>query len=42
VLVSKEVVEATDLDGLGVTSIGPIELKGVSVPLSLHSVRQLG
>ena len=25
-----------------VTAIGPIELKGVSEPLSLHSVRRLG
>ena len=30
VLVSQEVVDATDLDGVGVTAIGPIELKGVS------------
>ncbi|HEY3213334.1 MAG TPA: adenylate/guanylate cyclase domain-containing protein [Actinomycetota bacterium] len=42
VLVSQEVVDATDLDGLGVTAIGPIELKGVSQPLNLHSVRRLG
>ena len=42
VLVSQEVVDATDLDGVGVTAIGPIELKGVSQPLSLHSVRRLG
>jgi len=42
VLVSQEVVDATDLDGVGVTAIGPIELKGVSDPLSLHSVRRLG
>jgi adenylate cyclase len=42
VLASQEVVDATDLDGLGVTAIGPIELKGVSQPLSLHSVRRLG
>ena len=42
VLVSQEVVDATDLDGVGVTAIGPIELKGVSEPLSLHSVRRLG
>ncbi len=41
VLVSQEVVDATDLDGVGVTAIGPIELKGVSSPLSLHSVRRL-
>jgi adenylate cyclase len=42
VLISQEVVDATDLDGVGVTAIGPIELKGVSDPLSLHSVRRLG
>ena len=42
VLVSQEVVEATDLEGVDVTAIGPIELKGVSEPLSLHSVRRLG
>jgi adenylate cyclase len=42
VLVSQEVVDATDLDGLSVTAIGPIELKGVSQPLNLHSVRRLG
>mgnify|MGYP003693572051 CR=1 FL=1 len=37
VLVSQEVVDATDLDGVGVTAIGPVELKGVSEPLSLRS-----
>lgn len=42
VLVSQEVVDATDLDGVGITAIGPIELKGVSQPLTLHSVRRLG
>jgi adenylate cyclase len=42
VLVSQEVVDATDLDGVSVTAIGPIELKGVSQPLNLHSVRRLG
>ena len=42
VLVSQEVVDATDLEGVDVTAIGPIELKGVSEPLSLHSVRRLG
>ena len=42
VLVTQEVVDATDLDGVAVTAIGPIELKGVSLPLSLHSVRRLG
>ena len=42
VLVSQEVVDAADLDGVGFTAIGPIELKGVSEPLSLYSVRRAG
>lgn len=42
VLVSQQVVDATDLDGVGLTAFGPIELKGVSQPLTLHSVRRLG
>jgi adenylate cyclase len=42
VLVSQEVVDAADLDGVGFTAIGPIELKGVSQPLSLHSARRVG
>ena len=42
VLVSQEVVDASELDRVGVTAIGPIELKGVSQPLTLHSVRPLG
>jgi adenylate cyclase len=42
VLVSQEVVDAADLDGVGFTAIGPVELKGVSQPLSLLSVRRLG
>jgi adenylate cyclase len=42
VLVSQEVVDASELDGVSVTPIGPIELKGVSQPLTLHSVRRLG
>ena len=39
---SQAVVDAADLDGVAITAIGPIELKGVSEPLSLHSVRRLG
>jgi hypothetical protein len=35
-------VDAADLDGVGFTAIGPVELKGVSQPLSLLSVRRLG
>ena len=42
VLVTQEVVDAADLDGLGLTAIGPIELKGVSQPLKLLSVRRPG
>jgi class 3 adenylate cyclase len=42
VLVTQEVVDAADLDGLGLTAIGPIELKGVSEPLNLLSVRRPG
>jgi class 3 adenylate cyclase len=41
VLVSQEVVDAADLDGVGLTAIGPVELKGVSEPLTLQSVRRL-
>jgi adenylate cyclase len=41
VLVSQEVVDASELDAVSVTPIGPIELKGVSQPLTLHSVRRL-
>jgi adenylate cyclase len=42
VLVTQEVVDAGDLDGVGLTSIGPVELKGVPEPLSLLSARRLG
>jgi adenylate cyclase len=42
VLVSQEVVNASELHGVSVMAIGPIELKGVSQPLTLHSVRRLG
>jgi adenylate cyclase len=42
VLVTQEVVDAGDLEGVGLTEIGPIELKGLSEPLRLHSVRRLG
>jgi len=40
VLASQEVVDAADLDGVVLTAIGPIELKGVSKPLTLHSVHR--
>ena len=39
---SQEVVDTADLDGVAFTAIGPIELKGVSQPLSLLSVRRIG
>jgi adenylate cyclase len=42
VLVTQEVVDAADLDGVGFTTIGPIELKGVAEPLDLRSVRRVG
>ena len=42
VLVSQEVVDAAQLDGVGFTAIGPVELKGVSEPLTLHSARRAG
>jgi adenylate cyclase len=42
VLASQEVVDAADLDGVVFTAIGPIELKGVSKPLTLHSVHRAG
>jgi adenylate cyclase len=42
VLVTQEVVDAADLDGVGFTTIGPIELKGVAEPLNLRSVRRVG
>ena len=42
VLASQEVVDAADLDGVVFTAIGPIELKGVSKPLILHSVHRAG
>jgi adenylate cyclase len=41
VLVSQEVVDAADLDGVAFAEIGPIDLKGVSEPLQLHSARRL-
>ena len=40
VLASQEVVDAADLDGVVFTPIGPIELKGVSKPMTLHSVHR--
>jgi class 3 adenylate cyclase len=40
VLISQEVADASDLQDVELTSIGPVELKGVSEPLRLHSVRR--
>jgi adenylate cyclase len=40
VLVSREVVDAAGLDGVALTQIGPIDLKGVSEPLTLFSARR--
>jgi adenylate cyclase len=40
VLVSQEVVDASDLWDVELNSIGPVELKGVSDPLRLHAVRR--
>ena len=42
VLVSQEVVDAADLDGVDFSAIGPVELKGVSEPLRLFSARRPG
>jgi adenylate cyclase len=39
VLVSQEVVDATDVDGISFDPIGPVELKGLSGPLTLHAAR---
>jgi class 3 adenylate cyclase/DNA-binding transcriptional MerR regulator len=40
VLVSQAVLEAADVEGLSFTEIGPVELKGVSLPLRLHAARR--
>jgi class 3 adenylate cyclase len=42
VLVSQDVVDQADLDGVEFTGIGPIELKGLSEPLRLSSARRIG
>jgi class 3 adenylate cyclase len=42
VLVSQEVVDAAELDGVVFSEIGPVELKGVSEPLQLQSARRRG
>jgi adenylate cyclase len=40
VLVTEEVVEASKLDGVRYTDIGPVELKGVPEAVNLHSARR--
>jgi adenylate cyclase len=40
VLVSQDVVGVAGLDDVDFTAIGPVELKGVSEPLPLHSARR--
>ena len=40
VLVSQDVVDVAGLDAVDFTAIGPVELKGVSEPLVLHSARR--
>jgi adenylate cyclase len=42
VLVSQEVVDASDVRDVAFTEIGPVELKGVPEPVHLHSVRRRG
>ena len=42
VLVSQEVVDVAQLDGVAYDSIGPVELKGLLAPLHLHAVRRTG
>ncbi|MGH2662526.1 MAG: adenylate/guanylate cyclase domain-containing protein [Actinomycetota bacterium] len=39
VVVSQEVVDATDAESVTLTEIGPVELKGVSGALRLHTAR---
>jgi adenylate cyclase len=40
VLVTEEVVEASTVDGVRYTDIGPVELKGVPEAVNLHSARR--
>ena len=45
VLVSQEVVEASgdgEASGVGFTSIGPVELKGLTAPVRLYTARRAG
>ena len=42
VLVTREVVEASDEDGVAFTEIGPVELKGIAVPVHLLAARRSG
>ncbi|MFB3738027.1 MAG: adenylate/guanylate cyclase domain-containing protein, partial [Candidatus Velamenicoccus archaeovorus] len=40
VLVSRDVVDAAELDGAELTPVGPVELKGLSEPLRLYSAHR--
>jgi adenylate cyclase len=40
VLVTEEVVEASNVDGVRYSDIGPVELKGVPEAVNLHSARR--
>jgi class 3 adenylate cyclase len=39
--VSREVVEAVGLDDVAFSDVGPVELKGVTHPVSLFAARHL-
>jgi class 3 adenylate cyclase len=39
-LVSQEVVEASDLEGVAFDEVGPVELKGLVSPITLHIARR--
>jgi class 3 adenylate cyclase len=40
VLVSQDIVEASDPGDVVFTEIGPVELKGIAEPLRLHAARR--
>lgn len=42
ILVSQEVVDASAVEGVSFTDIGPADLKGVAAPLSLYSAARAG
>jgi adenylate cyclase len=41
-LVSREVVDASDVDGVAFDEVGPVELKGLASPITLHVARRDG